>query len=131
MKGRSNAPALAPMSVLSNEDNEPAFVAMSQDSEEIIAVGKTVKTTRKFTYMEEDESPEYLLPSNGGYNPKAKSIFTEEIHVEEEKKVIKKPKKKQLDYVQMMKGNIRQMRHIHGEGGRQRETLQNVSKNHL
>ena len=65
----------------------------------MISVGKTIKTTRKVTYIEEDNSPEYLLPSNGGYNPKAKSIFVEE--ETEEKKVIPKtkPKKKRLDYV--------------------------------
>ena len=28
--------------------------------------------------MEDDNSPDYLLPSNGGYNPKQKSMYVEE-----------------------------------------------------
>ena len=28
--------------------------------------------------MEEDNSPDFLLPSNGGYNPKQKTMFVEE-----------------------------------------------------
>ena len=39
----------------------------------------TKKTVKEITYMEEDNSPDYLLPSNGGYNPKQKTIFQEEI----------------------------------------------------
>ena len=36
------------------------------------------KTVKEITYMEEDNSPDYLLPSNGGYNPKQKSMYVEE-----------------------------------------------------
>ena len=36
------------------------------------------KTVKEITYMEDDNSPDYLLPSNGGYNPKQKSMYVEE-----------------------------------------------------
>ena len=35
------------------------------------------KTYTEIKYMEKDDGPEYLMPSNGGYNPKQKSMFME------------------------------------------------------
>ena len=96
----------------------------SDVSDEIVSIGKKM-TTRKIEYTEDDESPDYLLPSNGGYNPKQKSMWLEDEEVVVE---IEKPKK--LDYIALMKNNIKGMRRIHGDG-RSRETLQDLSKNHL
>ena len=105
-----------------------ALAAISDDmSDEIVSVGKRV-VTRSYEVVEEDLSPEYLLPSNGGYNPKTKSMFIEaEIEPKTEPRIVKP--KKPIDYVAMMQRNIKQMRRIHGDG-RQRETLQELSKNH-
>ena len=50
-----------------------------------------------------------------------------EIEPKTEPKIVKP--KKPIDYVAMMQRNIKQMRRIHGDG-RQRETLQELSKNH-
>ena len=36
------------------------------------------KTVKEITYMEEDFGPDFLLPSNGGYNPKRKTMYVEE-----------------------------------------------------
>ena len=44
-----------------------------------VNISMTENVTRKeITYVEEDNSPDYLLPSNGGYNPKKKTEFIEE-----------------------------------------------------
>lgn len=39
---------------------------------------KRVKNTYEIKYTIEDSSPDILMPSNGGYNPKQKSMFVEE-----------------------------------------------------
>lgn len=99
---------------------------MSDATYEIVTVGKKVTRT-KIEYIDEDNGPDYLLPSNGGLNPKAKSMWVEE----EEIVVVDVPKpKKRLDYVAIMKKNIKGMRKIVGAGGN-RTTLQDLSKHHL
>lgn len=83
-------------------------------SDEIVSYGKRV-ITKSYEVVEEDLSPEYLLPSNGGYNPKTKSMFIEaEIEPKKEPKIVRP--KKPIDYVAMMQRNIKQMKRIHGEG---------------
>ena len=32
---------------------------------------------KETTYWEDDDHPDYLLPSNGGYNPKKKTLYDE------------------------------------------------------
>lgn len=54
LKGQMNAPALDAMSHIPDMLNAPALRAMSQSGEEIIRVGKTIKTTRRIDYIEED-----------------------------------------------------------------------------
>lgn len=102
--------------------------------------------------MGEDNSPDYLLPSNGGYNPKPKTVFVEETvtkskvvrkvespggqitYVEEAEEAPKvarvKRAKNTNDYVRMLKSNIASMRQIKGDTG-DRYCLKNLSKNHL
>lgn len=42
-----------------------------------------VKRTRhERSYMEEDFGPDYLMPANGGLNPKRKKIYEENVEVE-------------------------------------------------
>ena len=41
------------------------------------AVLQKKTTMKEIKIMMQDNSPDYLLPSNGGYNPKEKSIFVE------------------------------------------------------
>lgn len=48
---------------------------------------ETYKVRKEVTYMEEDNSPDYLLPSNGGYNPKKKSVYVDETMTRKVKKV--------------------------------------------
>ena len=54
---------------------------------------KTKKRHTKTTVIE-DNSPDYLLPSNGGYNPKVKSIYIDE---EEEEQVAELPVSPQIE----------------------------------
>ena len=35
-------------------------------------------TEKEIKTFEDDDGPKYLLPSNGGYNPKQRSIFVQE-----------------------------------------------------
>ena len=88
--------------------------------------------------MEEDNSPDFLLPSNGGYNPKQKTMFVEEEEspdgiyqqqISPNKQIIKKPKSF-ASYAKMLQKNIGQMRLIK-DGGMDRHCLKNLSKNHL
>lgn len=39
--------------------------------------GKLI-TKRRIDYTEDDWGPDFLLASNGGYNPKEKTIYAEE-----------------------------------------------------
>eukprot|EP00353_Schmidingerella_taraikaensis_P000264 CAMPEP_0185598072 /NCGR_PEP_ID=MMETSP0434-20130131/81772_1 /TAXON_ID=626734 ORGANISM="Favella taraikaensis, Strain Fe Narragansett Bay" /NCGR_SAMPLE_ID=MMETSP0434 /ASSEMBLY_ACC=CAM_ASM_000379 /LENGTH=134 /DNA_ID=CAMNT_0028226969 /DNA_START=1367 /DNA_END=1768 /DNA_ORIENTATION=- len=101
-----------------NSLEAPALAAISDGSDEIVSIGKKI-TTRKVEFTEEDPSPDYLLPSNGGYNPKQKTMFLEEeeeedVVKEQPKKVVMK-KQRPLDYVSMMQKNIKQMRKIKGD----------------
>ena len=50
-------------------DKDSIKVHLRRDS-----INDRVITTKEVTYWEEDENPDYLLPSNGGYNPKQKKI---------------------------------------------------------
>ena len=43
--------------------------------------GGKITQTKEITYWEDDDNPDYLLPSNGGYNPKQKTIFEEESRI--------------------------------------------------
>jgi hypothetical protein len=79
---------------------------------------------REVTYLEEDNSPDYLLPSNGGYNPKQKSIFVEDVHVNVQKQSeqfadnnekqqpedmrakVSKKTRSTTDYAKMLRDNI-------------------------
>ena len=72
--------------------NFAGIASKSESSDEIVRVGK--KVTRRFTVVEDDDSPEYLLPSNGGYNPKQKSMY-----VDDDEVMIELAKPKKLDYV--------------------------------
>ena len=77
---------------------------------------------REVTYLEEDNSPDYLLPSNGGYNPKHKSIFVEDVHVQKQSEQlgdnneeqqpndmrakVSKKTRSTTDYAKMLRDNI-------------------------
>ena len=51
--------------------------------------------------------------------------------MDDDEVMIELAKPKKLDYVALMKQNIKGMRKIHGDDSRQRETLQELSKNHM
>lgn len=99
--------------------------------------GKII-TKRRIDYTEDDWGPDFLLASNGGYNPKQKTIYAEEETtvvnddngVEETYKTETQPMST-LDYAQMLKNNINSMRITRAGGtGRNRVCLKQLSKNH-
>ena len=67
---------------------------MSIDASKISPQNK--KTVKEITYMEEDNSPDFLLPSNGGYNPKQKTMFVEEEESPDEIYQQSSPKKRTI-----------------------------------
>ena len=90
-------------------------------------------------YMFKDTSPEILLPSNGGFNPKMKSIFVPadktvkaqppELSAATEREV-KQPKPLNIHKAtQMLRQNITGINNIARGGGRVRECLVTPSKN--
>lgn len=53
-------------------ESQGSFMGSNKDMQRRSSVH--IKET---TYWEDDDHPDYLLPSNGGYNPKKKTIYDE------------------------------------------------------
>lgn len=51
-------------------ESQASFIGSNKDRRSSVHIKET-------TYWEDDDHPDYLLPSNGGYNPKKKTVYDE------------------------------------------------------
>ena len=65
------------MASTENNDFKIKKALTNTEEKQELKSGK-ILTKRRLDYTEDDWGPEYLLASNGGYNPKQKTIYQEE-----------------------------------------------------